>query len=75
MYHMPLYRQLQKFSQEGVVIAAATMTDWVNNDARSLTALYDAHRQSVLNAASQYMMADETGFRVLDSEKRKGKKS
>lgn len=75
MYHMPLYRQLQKFSQEGVVIAAATMTDWVNNDARSLTALYDAHRQSVLNAASQYMMADETGFRVLDSEKRKGRKS
>jgi transposase len=51
------------------------MTDWVNNDARSLTALYDAHRKSILNAASEYMMADETGFRVLDSEKEQGKKS
>lgn len=75
MYHMPLYRQIQKFAQDGVVIAMNTMTDWVNNDARSLTALYEAHRDSVLNAASQYMMADETGFRVLDSEKARGKKS
>jgi transposase len=75
MYHMPLYRQMQKFAQEGVIIAANTMSDWVNNDARSLTALYDAHRSCVLNAASQYMMADETGFRVLDLEKVKGKKS
>ncbi|MCA6440184.1 MAG: IS66 family transposase [Chitinophagaceae bacterium] len=75
MFHMPLYRQIQKFAQDGVVIAKNTMTDWVNNDARSLTALYDAHRSSVLNAASQYMMADETRYRVLDSEKVKGRKS
>jgi transposase len=75
MYHMPLYRQIQKFRQEGVDIAAGTMSDWVNNDARSLTALYDAHRNSILHAASQYMMADETGFRVLDPLKINGRKS
>lgn len=75
MYHMPLYRQIQKFAQEGVVIAANTMSDWVNNDARSMTALYEAHRNSILLAASNYTMVDETGFRVLDNEKKKGKKS
>jgi len=75
MYHMPLYRLMQKFAQDGVIIAANTMSDWVNNDARSLTALYEAHRNCILNAASQYMMADETRYRVLDLEKIKGKKS
>jgi transposase len=75
MYHMPLYRQMQKFAPDGVIIAANTMSDWVNNDARSLTALYEAHRHCILNAASQYMMVDETGYRVLDLEKIKGKKS
>lgn len=55
------------------MIAANTLSDWVNNDAKSLTALYDAHCNSILNAASQYMMADEIGFRVLDQEKLTGK--
>ena len=75
MYHMPIYRQLQKLGQQGIVISDTTMGDWINGTCRSLTALYDAHRKDIVYSASKYMMADETHIRVLDNDKPKGKKS
>jgi transposase len=75
MYHTPIYRQIQKFSQEGIVISDTTMGDWINDTCRSLTALYEVHRRDIVYSASRYMMADETHMVVLDNDKPKGKKS
>jgi len=75
MYHMPIYRQLQRFAQEGIIISDTTMGDWINTTCYSLTAVYDALRKDIVFSASRYMMADETAITVLDKEKAKGKKS
>ena len=75
MYHMPIYRQLQRFAQEGVIISDTTMGDWINGVGQSLIALHDVHRQDVIYPACGYMMADETSMNVLDNDKQKGKKS
>jgi transposase len=75
MYHMPIYRQLQRLGQEGIVISDTTMGDWINGTCYSLTAIYDALRKDIVHSASKYMMADETSITVLDCEKAKGKKS
>ena len=75
MYHMPIYRQMQKFSQHGIILSENTIGDWINGTCRSLTAIYDALRTNIVHSASGYMMADETPFTVLDTEKGKGKKS
>jgi transposase len=75
MWHMPIHRQMQKFAQSGMIISENTMGDWINGTCRSLTAVYDVLRQSIVRPACGYMMADETHIKVLDSEKVKGKKS
>lgn len=66
MYHTPIYRQIQKFSQEGIIISDTTMGDWINDTGHSLTALYEVHRKDIVYSASRYMMADESHIRVLD---------
>ena len=75
LYHMPIYRQLQKFSQSGIVISDSTMGDWIHSTCQSLTAIYDALRKDVVYSASKYLMADETPITVLDTEKIKGRKA
>jgi len=75
LYHMPIYRQLQKFSQLGIIISDTTMGDWINGACHSLTAIYDALRKDVVYSASKYLMADETSITVLDTEKIKGRKA
>ena len=75
LWHMPIYRQMQKFAQSGIILSDATIGDWINGTCRSLTAIYDALRKEIIHSASKYMMADETAFTVLDTEKGKGKKS
>jgi transposase len=75
MWHMPIHRQMQKFSSVGIIINENTIGDWINGTCRNLTALYDEHRKAIVHPACGYMMADETGITVLDSDKGKGKKS
>jgi transposase len=75
LYHMPIYRQLQRFSREGIILSATTVGDWINNTCHSLTAIYDALRTDIIYYASKYMMSDETSITVLDTNKPKGKKS
>ena len=74
-YHTPIYRQIQKFRQEGIVISDTTMGDWISKTCYSLTALYDELRKDIVYSASRYLLADETSITVLDNEKAKGKKS
>lgn len=66
---------MQRFAQNGIILSDATIGDWINGTCRSLTAVYDALRKEIIHSASKYMMADETSFTVLDTEKGKGKKS
>lgn len=75
MWHMPIHRQKQKFAQSGIILNENTIGDWINGTCRSLTAIYDVLRSSIIHPACGYMMADETTITVLDSEKGKGKKS
>lgn len=68
--HLPLHRQLQRFSRAGVNIPQPTICGWVKMVLMHLVALYDLHRQYVL--ACHYLHVDETTIQVLDEDK-KGK--
>jgi transposase len=69
LYHMPIYRQVQKIAQSGVLLADMTVGDWINGIRRSLTAIYDALRENIVRPTYGYMMADETSITVLDTDK------
>lgn len=68
--HLPLHRQVQRFKREGIDLPSSTIADWVGYTGRLLTPLYDVLKQEVLQ--SDYVMADETPLKVLDSSKEKG---
>jgi len=67
---MPLYRQLEGFKRQGVTLAAATVSGWVEGASQLLEPLYKELKSQVL--ATQYLQVDETRLQVLDHEK-KGK--
>lgn len=66
--HLPLYRQVQRFTREGITLAASTLGDWVAASADLLGPLYEALKQEVLD--SGYVQADETPIAVQDGEKK-----
>ncbi len=70
--HIPLYRQLQRFSRIGVKVADSTIADWVAQVCNLLQPLYLAHRRQVLTR--HYLMVDETTFKVMDKLKKGMKK-
>lgn len=65
--HLPIYRQLAIFKRAGIVLHYNTVLDWTNNGLDILEPIYDHLRRTLL--ASHYLQADETGIKVLDSEK------
>jgi transposase len=68
--HLPLHRQLQRFSRMGITLAQSTINDWVKAVLEQLNALYAVHKQQVLQ--SGYLHADETPIKVLDADKQGG---
>ncbi|MEO7767933.1 MAG: IS66 family transposase [Ferruginibacter sp.] len=68
MDHLPLHRQLQRFERAGLTIAQSTMNGWVKNTLLLFVALYEQHKQQILNTG--YLNVDETGIRVLDDDKK-----
>ena len=66
--HLPLDRQIKRFTRLGFTISDSTMGNWVTASAAYLKPLYEAHKQLVL--ASGYLHADETTIKVLDSDKK-----
>lgn len=66
--HLPLHRQQQRFSREGINIPYSTITDWVSNTCKLITPLYEALQKEVL--ASDYLHADESPIKVLDRDKK-----
>jgi transposase len=66
--HLPLHRQMQRFSREGINIPYSTLTDWVNNTAKLITPLYEALRTVILQ--TNYLHVDETPIKVMDKDKK-----
>jgi len=71
VYHLPLYRQSQRFKTEHQIdIPRSTMGGWQSSIARLLQPLYEEQRRQVLGQG--YLQVDETPIQVLDPKK-KGK--
>jgi len=66
--HLPLYRQIQRFSREGVDIAPSTVDSWIKLTSQLLRPLYECHYQhTILNG---YLQVDESPIKVQDKDKK-----
>ncbi|MGH2643889.1 MAG: IS66 family transposase [Chitinophagaceae bacterium] len=68
--HLPLNRQMQRFSRSGVNLPISTITGWVSSVCELIKPVWEALLLLVLNAG--YIHVDETTIKVLDKNK-KGK--
>lgn len=68
VFHLPLYRQMQKFHLAGIEIPKSTINDWVQRTGDQLLALYGLLIEKIFS--SHYLMADETGMNVQDRNKK-----
>lgn len=66
--HLPIYRQIAIFKRAGVSLHYNTVIDWCNQGLEVLTPLYELLKRQLLRGI--YLQADETGIKVLDSEKK-----
>jgi transposase len=66
--HLPLYRQLQRFRRENILIAASTIDGWVRQALERLEPLYDCLLEDT--KAMGYLQADETTIKVMDGTKK-----
>jgi transposase len=69
--HLPLYRQAQIFSRQGVDLDRSTLADWVGRAAFELRPVYDALMADLKRSSKLFM--DETRAPVLDPGARKTK--
>lgn len=68
VYHLPFYRQAQRYEQLGIKIPSSTLNGWLPAACQLLEPLYLALQFEVLQAT--YLQADETPIPVLDSHKK-----
>lgn len=66
--HLPIYRQVKIYARLGVTLSDSTMGDWFAAAANLLLPLYEAHKKLVIS--SNYLHADETTIKVLESERK-----
>ena len=69
--HLPLYRQVQIFARQGVILDRSTLCDWVGRACWWLAPLHERVMNSVL--ASPRLFADDTTLPVLDPGRGKTK--
>ena len=62
-HHLPLYRQAEMFTREGVELDRSTLADWVGGASRTMAPLVEALRRHVLQAPNLH--ADDTPVPVL----------
>ena len=65
--HLPFYRQIEMFKQQGITIAPATINDWFQNVADLLRPSYYRLKELVLT--SDYIQSDETTIPIINNEK------
>ena len=71
-YHLPFYRQIQKFKELGVLLSDATINDWFVAVCSKLRPLYDKLRAQIMS--SEYIQVDESTLPVIDNEKHRAVK-
>ena len=69
--HLPLYRQAQIYSRQGIDLDRSTLADWVGRAAFELRPVYDALMADLKRSTKLFM--DETRAPVLDPGARKTK--
>jgi len=67
--HLPFYRQIQMFKQQGISIAPATINGWFGNVADLMRPAYYRLKELVLS--SGYIQSDETTIPIINNEKHK----
>lgn len=70
--HLPLYRQLQRLTREGIPIKEPTIHHWVHRGIEKLEILYDYLWQQQVRCG--YLQVDETTIKVLESEEAANRK-
>ena len=69
--HLPLYRQAQIYSRQGVDLDRSTLASWVGKAAYELKPVYDCLLENLKQSSKLFM--DETTAPVLDPGRRKTK--
>ena len=69
VYHLPFYRQIQMFQQQGISISPATLNGWFKEVADMMRPTYYRLMDMVLS--SDYIQSDETTIPIIDNEKHK----
>lgn len=72
LYHLPFYRQINRYRECGLRIPASTMDGWYETAVESLHVLYKLLRSQVM--ASEYIQVDESVVPVIDNEKHRARK-
>ncbi len=67
--HLPFYRQIQMFKQQGISIAPATINGWFRDVADLMRPAYYRLKELVLS--SGYIQSDETTIPIINNEKHK----
>jgi transposase len=65
--HLPFYRQIEMFKQQGISIASATINGWFKDVADLMRPTYYRLKELVL--ASDYIQSDETTIPIINNEK------
>jgi len=70
--HLPFYRQIQMFQQQGITISPATINGWFQDVADLMRPIYYRLMEMVLS--SDYIQSDETTIPIINNEKHKAVK-
>ena len=68
--HLPLYRLLQIFKRQDLVVSKSTIGGWVSKASSLIRPLYDTFKEKFLEDAT-YIQADESPIKVQDRNKKK----
>ena len=66
--HLPIYRQLQMFTRQKIIIEDNTVNNWFKQGCHLIEPLFEAHERQVLQ--TKYLGVDETPIKVLDKTKK-----
>ena len=66
--HLPIYRQLQMFTRQKIIIEDNTVNNWFKQGCNLIEPLFEAHQRQVLQ--TNYLGVDETPIKVLDKTKK-----
>jgi len=69
VYHLPFYRQIQMFKQQGIIISPATINGWFEDVADLMRPAWYRLKELVLE--SDYIQSDETTIPIINNEKHK----